>query len=122
MGAIIRAGMDDKQMATGLGINLGRVNYLVFFMGAFIAGVAGVIGAQMMVLHLGLGFDILLLALVVVIVGGTGSVQGAFAGAMVIGMIDAFGKVLVPDFAVFLMYFVMLVVLVVRPSGLIPRK
>ena len=121
-GAIIRAGMDDRAMTIGLGINLGRVDYLVFFLGAFIAGVAGVIGAQMMVLHPGLGFDILLLALVVVIVGGTGSVQGAFAGAMVIGLIDAFGKVLAPEIARFLLYLVMLVVLLVRPSGLIPRK
>jgi len=122
VGAIIRAGMDDKAMTMGLGINLGRVNFLVFFLGAFIAGFAGVIGAQMMVLHLGLGFDILLLALIVVIVGGTGSVQGSFAGAMVIGLINSFGTVLAPKFAIFLMYLVMLIMLLVRPSGLIPRK
>ena len=122
LGAIVRAGMDDKQMVIGMGINLGKVNYLVFSLGAFIAGVAGVIGSQIMVLNPGLGFDILLLALVVVIVGGTGSVQGAFAGAMVIGLIDAFGKFLVPEIARYLLYLVMLVVLLIRPSGLIPRK
>ena len=122
LGAIVRAGMDDKQMVIGMGINLGKVNYLVFSLGAFIAGVAGVIGSQIMVLNPGLGFDILLLALVVVIVGGTGSVQGAFAGAMVIGLIDAFGKFLVPEIARYLLYLFMLVVLLIRPSGLIPRK
>jgi len=75
-----------------------------------------------MVIHLGLGFNILLLALVVVIVGGAGSVQGAFAGAMVIGLIDSFGKVLFPQIGLVLMYLVMIIVLLVRPSGLIPRK
>ena len=122
VGAVIRAGMDDKQMTIGMGINLGRVNYLIFSLGAFIAGFAGVIGSQIMALQTGLGFDVLLLALVVVIVGGTGSVLGAFVGAMVIGLTDAFGRVLAPGFAQFLMYTAMLVILLVRPSGLIPRK
>ena len=77
IGAIIRAGMDDKEMTMGLGINLERVSMLVFFLAAFVAGVAGVVGAQLMGVHSILGLDILLVALIVVIVGGMGSVQGA---------------------------------------------
>ncbi len=121
LGAIIRAGMDDKETTTGLGINLGRVNYLVFFLGAFIAGVAGVIGAQLLSPDLSMSFNILLLALIVLVVGGVGSIQGALVGAMVIGLINAFGIALFPEFARFLMYLVMIIILLVKPSGLLGR-
>jgi branched-chain amino acid transport system permease protein len=122
VGAVIRAGMSDRQMTTGLGINLRRINLLVFFLGAFITGFAGVIGSQTIVVHLDLGFDILLLALVVVVVGGTSSILGSFVGAMVIGIINSFGNVIIPDFSEFLMYLIMLVILLIRPSGLIPKN
>jgi len=121
VGAIVRAGMDNREMIVGLGINLERVNYIVFFLGAFIAGVAGVIGAQLLGVKLGMGWDILLFAMIVLVIGGIGSIQGALAGALVIGIIDAFGKALFPDLAMFLMYSVMIIVLLVRPSGLLPR-
>lgn len=121
LGAIIRAGMDDKETTTGLGINLGRVNYLVFFLGAFIAGVAGVIGAQLLSPDLSMSFNILLLALIVLVVGGVGSVQGALVGAMAIGIINAFGIAVFPEFARFLMYLAMLIILLVKPSGLLGR-
>ena len=81
VGAIVRAGMDDREMIVGLGINLERVNYIVFFLGAFIAGVAGVIGAQLLGVKLGMGWDILLYAMIVLVIGGIGSIQGALAGA-----------------------------------------
>jgi branched-chain amino acid transport system permease protein len=122
MGAIVRAGMDDKEMTKGLGINLERVSMFVFFLAAFIAGIAGVIGAQLMGVHSVLGFDILLLALVVVIVGGMGSVQGSLLGGVLIGLIDTFGKSLFPQMAMFTMYFAMIVILIVKPSGLLGRK
>ncbi|GAI67253.1 unnamed protein product [marine sediment metagenome] len=121
VGAIVRAGMDDKEMVAGLGINLGRVTYLIFFLGAFMAGIAGVIGAQTLAVNLAMGWDILLLALIVLVVGGIGSMPGALLGAMVIGLINAFGIALFPEIAMFLMYLVMIIVLLVKPSGLLPR-
>jgi branched-chain amino acid transport system permease protein len=121
-GAIIRAGMDDKEMTMGLGINLERVSMLVFFLAAFVAGVAGVVGAQLMGVHSILGVDILLIALIVVIVGGMGSVQGALSGGILIGLIDTFGKSLFPQFAMFTMYLAMVVILLVKPSGLLGRR
>lgn len=122
MGAIVRAGMDDKETAMGLGINLQRAFAVIFFIGSFIAGAAGVIGAQLLGVHTELGLDVLLLALVVVIVGGVGSVQGALLGGVLIGVIDAFGRAVIPQLAMFTMYFAMIVVLIIRPQGLLGRK
>ncbi len=122
MGAIVRAGMDDKEMTTGLGINLELVFTIVFFLAAFIAGVAGVIGAQVLGAYSWLGTDILLYALIVVVVGGLGSVQGALLGGLVIGLIDTFGKALFPQLAMFTIYLAMIVILLAKPSGLLGRK
>ncbi len=122
VGAIIRAGMDDKEMLEVLGINLGVVSTALFVLGAFIAGASGVIGAQLFGVNLELGLNILLLALVVVIVGGTGSVQGALVGGVVIGLIISFGKALFPELAMFFIYLVMIVILIIKPSGILGRK
>lgn len=121
IGAIIRAGMEDKEMVMGLGINLDRLFTAVFFLGAFTAGLAGVVGAQLLGVNLSLGWEILLYALVVVVVGGMGSVQGAFLGAMLIGFIDTFGKVLFPEFATYTIYLAMITILLARPRGLLGR-
>ena len=122
MGAVVRAGMDDKETAMGLGINLERAFAVIFFISCFIAGAAGVIGAQLLGVHTELGFDVLLLALIVVIVGGVGSIQGALLGGIMIGVIDAFGRAVFPQLAMFTMYFTMIVVLIIRPKGLLGRK
>ena len=122
IGAMVRAGMDDSDMAKGLGINLEFVAGGLFFVGAFLAGFAGVIGAQLIGANVGLGLDILLLALIVVVIGGMGSIQGSLIGAMMIGLVDAFGKILFPDFAMFTLYFLMVIVLVIKPTGLLGRK
>lgn len=122
VGAIIRAGMDDKEILEALGINLGIVSTALFILGAFIAGASGVIGAQLFGVNLELGLNILLLALVVVIVGGTGSVQGALIGGIIIGLIISFGKALFPDLAMFFIYFVMIIILLIKPSGILGRK
>ncbi len=122
LGAIVRAGMEDKEMAMGLGINMDRVFTLVFFFGAFTAGLAGVIGAQLLGVYLNLGWDILLYALIVVVVGGMGSVQGALLGAILIGLIDAFGKALFPEFAMYTIYLAMVIILLARPRGLLGRR
>ena len=121
-GAIIRAGMDNKEMTTGLGINLDLVSTLVFFVTAFIAGVAGIIGASVLGANTTNIFDILLLALVVVIIGGVGSIQGTLVGSMMIGLIDNFGKAMFPQFALFTIYLAMVIVLVIRPTGLLGRR
>lgn len=122
VGAIVRAGMDDKEMTMALGVNLGLVSTGLFFVGSFIAGFAGVIGAHLLGVNLGLGIDVLLLALAVVIIGGVGSIQGALLGSMLIGIIDAFGKALFPELAMFTIYLIMIIVLLVKPSGLLGRK
>lgn len=121
-GAMVRAGMDDKEMTTGLGINLERVSMLVFFLAAFVAGIAGVVGAQLLGVYSWLSTDILVLALVVVIVGGMGSVQGALSGGIVIGLIDTVFKTLFPQFSMFTIYVAMIIILMVRPSGLWGRR
>ena len=101
VGAIVRAGMDDKEMTEGLGINLKLALTALFVVGASIAGFAGVIGGQMLGASIDHGIQILVLALIVVVVGGVGSVQGALLGAMIIGVVDAFGKLLFPELAMF---------------------
>src|SRR5208283_3596295 len=122
IGAMVRAGMDDRDMTKGLGINLEFIAAALFFVGAFLAGFAGVIGAQLIGANTGLGLDILLLALIVVVIGGMGSVQGSLIGAMMIGLVDAFGKILFPNFAMFMLYFLMVIVLVIKPTGLLGTK
>jgi branched-chain amino acid transport system permease protein len=122
MGAIVRAGMDDKETTMGLGINLDRAFSVIFFIASFIAGAAGVIGAQLLGVRTSLGLEVLLLALIVIIVGGVGSIQGALLGGILIGVIDNFGKAVFPQFAMFTMYLTMIVVLIVRPTGLLGRK
>ena len=122
VGAMVRAGMDNKEMAMGLGINLELLFAVVFFVASFIAGLAGVIGAQLLGVYNALGLEVLLLALIVIIVGGVGSIQGALLGGILIGLVDAFGKALFPRLAMFTMYFTMIIILLVKPSGLLGRK
>ncbi len=122
MGAIVRAGMDDKETTMGLGINLELAFAVIFFVSSFIAGAAGVIGAQLLGVRTDLGLEVLLLALIVIIVGGVGSIQGALLGGILIGVVDAFGKAVFPQLAMFTMYLTMIVVLIVRPTGLLGRK
>jgi branched-chain amino acid transport system permease protein len=121
IGAIIRAGMEDKQMVSGLGINIGLLYTGVFLIGAVVVGIAAIIGAPLLGANLNLGIDILLLAFVVVIVGGVGSIQGALVGAILIGVIDTLGKVFLPGAAMITIYVVMVIILLVRPQGLLGR-
>jgi branched-chain amino acid transport system permease protein len=121
-GAIVRAGMDDKETTMGLGINLELTFAVIFFISSFIAGAAGVVGAQLLGVRTSLGMEVLLFALIVIIVGGVGSIQGALLGGLLIGVIDAFGRALFPQLAMFTMYLTMIVVLIVRPTGLLGRK
>ena len=122
MGAIVRAGMDDKEMTMGLGVNLGLVTAIVFFFATSITGIAGVMGMMLIGIDLMLPLTILKYAIVVVVVGGVGSVHGAFLGSMLIAFIDTFGKALFPEFAMFTIFLAMIIVLLFRPVGLLGRK
>jgi len=121
-GAIIRAGMDNKEMTVSLGVNYGFVSTLVFILGIALAGVAGILGAPILGVYPSMGDNLILLSLIVVVVGGTGYIQGTMLGALVIGLVDTFGKAYIPDAAMFFAYIIFLVILLVRPSGLIGRK
>ena len=121
IGAIVRAGVDNKEMAMALGINVKKVSNIVFFISASIAGFAGVLGAQILGVTPQLGFDILLLALIVIVVGGLGSIKGALIGGLLIGIVDAFGKAIIPEFAMFTIYLFMVMILVFKPTGLMGR-
>jgi branched-subunit amino acid ABC-type transport system permease component len=118
LGAIVRAGVSDAPMVSALGIDIDRVFAGVFAAGTALAGLAGVIGAPVFSLYPGLDSEILILALVVVVVGGLGTLKGAFFGSVVIGLADTFGKALVPESSRFLLFAVMAVVLLARPTGL----
>jgi branched-chain amino acid transport system permease protein len=118
LGAIVRAGVDDREMVQVLGINIGAVFTGVFALGALLAGVAGVVGGVFLSLYPGADGEILLFALVVVILGGLGSLQGAMVGSLLVGLIDAFGRALVPSLSYFLLFAPMALVLIFRPRGL----
>jgi len=123
IGAIIRASMDDQEMAGGLGINLTPITIGAFILGSALAGGGCVVGVQLLgsIAHYD-GTSMLLLAIAVVIIGGVGSVQGALVGALLIGIIDSFGRVYFPVLAPWTMYLVMIIILMIRPSGLLGRK
>lgn len=122
VGAVLRAGVEDKEMAGLLGINLPRVFTLTFAFGAGLAGLAGVIAAPEFAIYPGMDANILILALVVVVLGGLGSIEGAIAGAALIGLGYVIGSSLFPQFAIGLIFALMAAVLVVRPSGLLGRR
>lgn len=121
-GAIIRAGVDDEEMTQGIGINISLVKTLVFGLGALLAGFAGVVGGPFVGLYIGLDIEILLLAFVVVIIGGMGSLSGALVGALLIGLLDSFGKSLLPELSMFTIFAAMVIVLAIKPSGLFGTK
>ena len=121
MGAIIRAGVDDREMAGAIGIDINRAFTALFVLGSALAGLAGVTAAGLLTMRPGADTDILLFALVVVIVGGLGSVGGAAVGSVLIGLIDAFSKVWAPELSIFAVFAPMAIVLVLRPSGLLGR-
>jgi branched-subunit amino acid ABC-type transport system permease component len=122
LGAIIRAGVSDAQMVGGLGINIQFIFAGVFALGTALAALAGVIGAPVLNLYPGLDSEILILTLVVVVVGGLGTLQGAFFGSLLIGLADTFGKAFLPEFSRFLIFAVMAAVLLLRPAGLFGTK
>ena len=122
LGAMIRAGVDDMDMARACGIPVSRLFTTVFCLGAALAGFAGVIGAPILSVYPGLDFDMLPLALVVVILGGTGSLVGSLVGSFIIGFLYNYGQALLPELAYFVLFLPMVLVLLVRPQGLFGRQ
>ena len=121
LGAMIRAGVDDPQMASAVGIPVSRLFTMVFCLGAALAGAGGVIGGPIMSAYPGLDADMLPLALIVVILGGVGSLLGAFVGAFITGFVYTFGVALFPDLAYVILFLPMIVVIAFRPRGLFGR-
>jgi branched-subunit amino acid ABC-type transport system permease component len=121
-GAIIRAGVADAEMVGGLGINISLVFSIVFAVGVGLAAFGGVMNAPVVSLEPGMDARTLIQALIVVVVGGLGTLRGAFWGSLLIGEADTFGRALLPDYALFSIYVIMAAVLLLRPSGLFGRK
>jgi len=121
LGAMIRAGVDDPDMARVVGVRVSQLFTIVFALGAGLAAFAGIIGGPILSVYPGLDQDMLPLALVVVILGGSGSLLGSFVGSIIVGFIYNFGQALLPELAYFVLFFPMLLVLLLRPQGLFGR-
>jgi branched-chain amino acid transport system permease protein len=122
IGAMVRATVDDAQMARGVGIDTSRISMFIFALGAFLAAMGGVIGGGFLGIYPGLDFEILPLAFAVVIIGGMGSLGGAAIGALLVGLADNFGKALFPEVSYFTLYAPMALILAVKPTGLFGRE
>jgi branched-chain amino acid transport system permease protein len=122
LGAMIRAGVDDAPMARVVGIHVSRLFTVVFCLGAWLAAFAGVIGGPILSVYPGLDGEMLPLALVVVILGGSGSLLGSLVGSFVVGFLYNFGQAMFPELAYVVLFLPMLLVLVVRPQGLFGRQ
>jgi branched-chain amino acid transport system permease protein len=122
LGAMIRAGVDDPEMARVCGIRVSQLFTLVFCLGAGLAGFAGMMGGPILSVYPGLDADMLPLALVVVILGGTGSLLGSLVGSFIVGFLYNFGQALLPELAYFVLFLPMVLILVIRPQGLFGRR
>ena len=118
LGAMIRAGVDDAPIARVVGIKVSQLFTLIFALGAALAAFAGVMGAPILSVYPGLDFEMLPLALIVVILGGTGSLLGALVGSFIIGFLYNFGQAMFPDLAYVILFLPMVAVLILRPQGL----
>src|SRR2546422_626711 len=121
LGAMIRAGVDDADMARVVGIRVSRLFTIVFCLGAWLAGFAGVIGGPILSVYPGLDGEMLPLALVVVILGGSGSLLGSLVGSFVVGFLYNFGQAMFPELAYVVLFLPMLILLGRGPHGLFGR-
>jgi branched-chain amino acid transport system permease protein len=137
VGMLIRAGASNREMIGALGVNINRLYTIVFSVGAALAALAGIMAAPILTVQIGMGENILILAFVVIVIGGIGSVRGALVAALLIGLIDTMGRAYLPDLlrmlftaraasvtgpalSSMMIYIVMAVFLIVRPEGLFP--
>ena len=118
LGMKIRAGAFNSDMAQALGINIVRLHALVFAMGVALAALGGMLIAPLSSVYPNMGAQVLIMCFVVVVIGGIGSVRGALTAALLVGLVDTFGKVLLPQFASTLVYVLMALVLLYKPEGL----
>jgi len=122
LGMRIRAGADNRQMTRALGIDVPRLFRVVFALGVMLAMLAGMLDAPMSSVYPGMGNSVLIVSFVVVVIGGIGSVLGAFFAALLVGFADTFGKVFFPDFASVAVYLLMAAILLWRPTGLFGER
>jgi branched-chain amino acid transport system permease protein len=118
LGMMIRAGASNREMVRSLGIDIGMLFRVVFALGVALAAFAGMVAAPASSVYPGMGNQVLILCFVVVVIGGIGSITGALVAALLIGFVDTFGKVFLPDYAGAFVYLLMVIVLVWRPEGL----
>jgi branched-chain amino acid transport system permease protein len=118
IGATLRAGVDNREMTTALGININVVFAMVFGFGAALAGFAGVIAAPIMSVYSQMGIGIVVTTFVVVVVGGLGNLKGSFYGALFVGMTDTLAQAYFPEAELFAIYALLVVMMIVRPQGL----
>jgi len=119
LGMMLRAGAENREMARALGVDVKLIYLVVTATGIACAVVAGVIAAPLASVYPGMGDQILILSFVIIVLGGMGSIYGALAGALLLGLVDSFGKQFFPNYASFVVYAAMIAVLIVRPQGLI---
>ena len=122
IGAVVRAGVDDREQVNATGINVDRLFTLVSALASFLAGMAGVAGGAFLTLYPGAEWEILVYALVVVIVGGLGSLEGAMIGALIVGLLDAYGRWLLPEFSYFVLFGPIALLMLFRPRGLFGKE
>ena len=122
IGAMVRAGVENDAMAACLGIDVERLFFGVFCVGCALAGLAGAIAAPVFSATPSMATDILIPTLIVVVVGGLGSLRGAIAGSLCVGCVQTCGAVVIPSFASVLVYLLLAAVLVVKPAGLLPAR
>ena len=138
-GMLIRAGASNRQMVSALGVNINLLYTIVFGLGAALAGLAGLMAGPIMTVEIGMGEGILIITLVVIVIGGVGSIKGAFIGALIVGFIDTVGRSFLPDIlgiffsndvadtaapalSSMLIYILMALILAIKPQGLFPPK
>lgn len=121
LGMIIRAGTDDAAMLSALGINTDNYMIAIFALGAFLAGVAGVIGATTYTAAPGIDMRFMLYSLVVVIVGGMGSIPGTAIGALIVGLAQTYGLFFIPEYGILVVFVIMSLALAIRPSGILGK-
>ena len=118
LGMMIRAGASNREMVQSLGIDIKFLYRVVFAAGVALAALAGMVAAPVSSVYPGMGGSVLIICFVVVVIGGIGSIRGALVAALLIGFVDTFGKVLLPDFAGVLVYVLMAAILLWKPDGL----
>ncbi len=118
LGMMIRAGASNREMINSLGIDINRLFRIVFAMGVALAALAGAIAAPVSSVYPGMGHSVLIICFVVVVIGGIGSIRGAFLAAMLVGFVDTFGQILFPSAAGVLVYLLMAAILLFKPEGL----